>query len=445
MRLRPLSLGALLLLVLAAPLRADTVVLKSGRRVTAAEVREEGGRVICETAEGTYAFPRSLVAGIEKSQPKVDVTALLADVAQGPRSTVQGPTSNVDLGALPPDAAATIAEMQQELKRGRTEAALAALRHGLAAWPNDPQLALCYGALLLNGQKYGEARQWLLRASALAPGWPQAWKLLGYADYFSDRTGDAVRDWRKALQLGPDPAVKQAAERAQRELAAESSHEQVVSSHFTLRFEGRQLPPEFRQTLLEELERHYRQLERELGVSLREPITVILYTERAFQDVTQAPSWAGAVNDGRIRAGIEGLAEISAQFSATLMHETVHSFVWAKTHGRCPRWLDEGLAQLFQGGNGRPDARLVQLWAEGQRLPLKSLEGSFNELGPGLAAVAYGESLAVVRYLAERWGLPDVVRLLDRLGAGESAEAALASVYRLDYSALEEAMASGFR
>jgi hypothetical protein len=430
---------------------ADTVVLKNGRRVKATEVREENSKVICETSEGTYSFPRSMVERIEKQQEAtpagqrapLPLPLLPGDAAQAlapPPAGAAGAAGRAGADAANGAAAPFLAAAQQEIKQGRIEAAMQAVRRGLTALPTDPQLALYYGVLFLRAEKYQEAREWCAKATVSVPAWPQAWKYLGFAEYAADRTDDAVRSWRKSLALAPDAEVQKALERAERELAAEAGHEQLSSSHFTLRFEGRQVPPEFRRALLEELERHYQRLERELGISLREPVPVILYTERAFQQVTQAPSWAAAVNDGRVRIGIQGLSAISSEFSSTLMHEMTHSFVWAKTHGRCPRWLDEGLAQFFEGRSAKGDSRLMQLWREGKRVPLKALEGSFGELGPVLASVAYWQSLAAVQFLTERWGLFDVVRLLDRLAAGTAPEAALRAVYQLDYAGLEDGL-----
>src|SRR5271170_3524565 len=46
--------------------RADTIVLKNGRRITALNVREEGDKVKYETAAGELSLPRSIVDHIEK-------------------------------------------------------------------------------------------------------------------------------------------------------------------------------------------------------------------------------------------------------------------------------------------------------------------------------------------------------------------------------------------
>lgn len=468
------AVGLLTFAIAWAPAAADTIILRNGSRISAAAVREEGWRVTYDTEDGSYSLSRSLVLRVERDEA-IHKPAARAE-RQDPDETRARRASAISLPALPaawdsekppllpngeldraaleslargplaggPDAhkLANVfaAALEHEVKLGRTESAMAVLRVGLSALPQDPGLALYYGVLLLNSQKYQEARDWLGRACLVAPNWPQVWKFLGFAEYYLDRTAEAIRSWRKSLSLAADAEVKEMLELAERETAAEAHHEQAFSSHFTLRFEGGQISPEFRRAILEELERHYERLERELGVSLREPIAVVLYTDRAFQDVTQAPSWAGAINDGRVRIGIDGLSSISTRFSSTLMHEMVHSFVWAKTHGRCPTWLDEGLAQLLQGKSAKGNLRLAQLWTEGKRLPLKSLEGPFNDLGAGLASVAYAESLAAVEFLAGQNGLFELVRLLTRLADGSQMDAALNSVYRLNYASLEEAI-----
>src|SRR5271155_255835 len=47
--------------------RADTIVLKNGRRITALNVREEGEKVKYETTAGELSLPKSIVDHIEKN------------------------------------------------------------------------------------------------------------------------------------------------------------------------------------------------------------------------------------------------------------------------------------------------------------------------------------------------------------------------------------------
>src|SRR5574337_310190 len=49
--------------------RADTIVLKNGRRITATYVTEENDRVSYETRAGRLSLPKSIVERIERSGP----------------------------------------------------------------------------------------------------------------------------------------------------------------------------------------------------------------------------------------------------------------------------------------------------------------------------------------------------------------------------------------
>ena len=95
-------------------------------------------------------------------------------------------------------------------------------------------------------------------------------------------TSDAIRSWKRSLQLRPDAQVQRYLEKAERDASAESEYTQNESSHFTLKYEGRQTPESLRRDLVSTLESHYGDLVRDLGVAPRGSIAVILYTDQAF-------------------------------------------------------------------------------------------------------------------------------------------------------------------
>ena len=123
----------------------------------------------------------------------------------------------------------------------------------------------------------------------------------GYAQFASDHTQDAVTSWKRSLALRPDAKVEQFLAKAQREQNVESDFAQGESSHFVLHYEGKQTSEAFRGQILAALESDYDDLVRDLGNPPRDNILVTLYTEQAFFDVTQAPTWSGAINDGKLR------------------------------------------------------------------------------------------------------------------------------------------------
>jgi hypothetical protein len=179
------------------------------------------------------------------------------------------------------------------------------------------------------------------------------------------------------------------------------------------------------------------QISSELNYAPPEPIGVVLYTQQGFTDITEAPGWAGALNDGRIRVPVQGLTDVNAELSRVLRHELTHSFIQQKTHGRAPIWIQEGVAQWMEGKRSDENAGvLVQVYEQGQAAPLGRLEGSWMGLPNDMARYAYAWALANVEYLVETQGIGDLERILERIAAGGSTEQALKEVLRDDYGDL---------
>jgi tetratricopeptide (TPR) repeat protein len=454
-------LAALLLGLAAVGAAADTIVLKSGRRVTATRVVEEGDRIYYETSAGRFSFPRSIVERIERgdapsavAEPEVPVAPAGLELARGfddiARAAVPGDAIDHDFIARlerqarqggPQDASRVLvarhAAAQFEIARGDLSAAIEHYRRGLTFTPENLTALLLIAHLHLRRSEYTAALEYLERARRVAPDSPDVASGLGWAYYRLNKLDLAVREWKRSLALRPSTEVARALERAQRDLEEEAGYRENESRHFQLRSNGASSPALARE-VLRTLEAHFREIEAALNYTPPEPIAVILYTDQAFVDVTRAPAWAGAINDGRIRIPVQGLESVTSELSATLKHELVHSFVYQKTREHCPVWLNEGIAQYLEGKRiGEQAAALVQLYDAGRSIPLAQLEGYWTNLNPQAAAFAYAWSLAAVEYLLETYGMRDIERLLERLPAAASPEEALRSVLRYDYAELE--------
>jgi len=128
---------------------------------------------------------------------------------------------------------------------------------------------------------------------------------------------------------------------------------------------------------------------------------------------------------------------VSSDLARVLKHELTHCFINQLAAGRCPQWLNEGIAQAMepkQVSNGRLLANLFQTQRE---IPFNVLEGSFMRFTPLQASLAYEESLATVQYISDTYGMSDLQRILERLGQGSSTEAALRATIHSDYGSLE--------
>lgn len=450
------------LLLCASSARADKIVLKNGRKIVAFNVVEEGDKVRYETSAGQLTIPKSIVDHIEKGGllPVTDSPAAAAanlDIAP----PVEEPSAHAEeidqsavhdgaidreyiarmegearSGAKSATAKAALAHhaaAQFELSHGDMEHALTDERTALTFSPEDPALLMNVAYLHLRRSEFKQSLDYLDRARRVAPKNADVYKLSGWANYGMNKPDQAVADWKKAFALREDPDTKTALEKALRDKQEEESYKENESAHFQLRYNGA-AAPSLARDVLHTLEAHYSAIESELSYSPPEPIGVILYTQQAFSDITQAPGWVGALNDGRIRVPVQGLTGMTSELSTVLRHELTHSFVQQKTHGRAPTWLQEGLAQWMEGKHSDENAAvLLQIYEQGHAAPLGRLEGSWMGLPGEVVRYAYAWALANVERIVQSGGMGDIQRILDRLAAGSSTEEALRAVLHEDY------------
>ncbi len=441
---------------------ADTIHLKNGRTIYADQTREVDGKIEYDVGENTFAIPKSSVDRVEAggmAAPRASAPA----AAAGPELQAIEPTGtvkhadkvklsivkdgHVDLDALAaadqqPDtemaAAAYFVAGRFEQDHGNPDKAKIYLQRAMSLMPANPVILEQYASLLLDMNRFADAVPYALEATRLAPNSADAHALLGYAYFHSERTKQAIAEFQRALEITPDPTVQKLLELAQREQSAEAGFGEQETGHFTVRYEGGKAPAALRAAIIQTLERHYDDLVREFGISPRQNIVVSLYTEQAFFDVTHAPAWSAAQNDGKLRIPISGLDSVNSELSRVLKHELAHSFIAQITRNRCPTWLNEGIAQVVEPSSAAPfGAPLGRMFAHDAEIPLNTLEGSFSGFDDRTAYIAYGESLAAVEYIVQTYGMSDVVRLLQRIGEGASTESALRSVVHSGYDSFQ--------
>jgi len=233
--------------------------------------------------------------------------------------------------------------------------------------------------------------------------------------------------------------------KVQQDRDEEASYREGETAHFAVKYSGG-AAPDLARGILRTLEEHYRDLESQLDFSPPEPIAVILYTNQAFADITRAPGWAGALNDGRIRIPVQGLTSVTGELSHILKHELTHSFITQKTHGRAPTWLQEGVAQFMEGRRSRDAAAaLLDAYDHNSAPSFAQMEGSWMGFSGESAAFAYAWALAAVEGIVYGGGMSDISRLLDHVATDTSTEAALIASLRLDYAELSHQTAAFLR
>ena len=305
----------------------------------------------------------------------------------------------------------------QSLRAGRAADAARAFADALHAEPRDPSLHLGAGlAAHLLGQSTA-ARHALAQALALAPGYTAASLLLGEILYRGSDLDGAIRTYQEALGHAPGhPRLTARLDEWRREAALHGGFFESQGAHFTVLFEG-PADEELARRAVEMLEAAYWRVGTALYTFPEQVITVVLYTQEQFRDITRSPEWAAGLYDGRIRVPMRGALQRPAELERVLAHEFTHALVRSLAPAGVPAWLNEGLAVLFE-----PDGLT---WAEAQlrnsrtRLSYDRLAAGFGALSGAEARVAYAQGAAAAHGLIELAGTPAVVGLLQDLAQGE--------------------------
>ena len=467
-RVRAFVLILVLVLVAALPAPADVIHLKNGRTIWADQVRENKDRIEYDLGEDTYAIPKSSVDRIDAGGV-APVRAGSGGTASAPDINPPAPSFNHEAdvalkvireGKVDTDALSDIAQGgnselaatayflagKHESDHGNFPQAKHYYESALRFQPDNSTLLIYYAATLMRTGHASEALSYAEHAVRIDPNSPDAIAMLGFVQFASDHTPDAIRSWKKSLALRPDATVSQYLARAERESTAEADFSQRESSHFNLHFEGKDTSESFRRDLLATLDSDYDSLVSDLGYSPRNTIAVTLYTQQAFFDVTRAPSWSGALNDGKLRIPISGVNSVTPDLARVLKHELTHSFVSQMSSNRCPTWLNEGIAQTEEGRSSSSYGRLLaQLFKTGNEIPFNTLEGSFMSFDGPTATIAYAESLAATEYIRDAYGMSEITRILGLLSQGSSTEAALRGTVHSDYHQLRDEIARSLK
>jgi tetratricopeptide (TPR) repeat protein len=316
----------------------------------------------------------------------------------------------------PRDAVALVEAGSAALDAGRFGEALDAFVEASSILPRDASLRLGAGVAAFMLGRDDDAQKFFESALALNAGFVEASEWLGELHYRAGRVKDAIATYEAALQRSP--GIKRLQSRVdewRKESRVEERFYESRGAHFSVLFEG---PSDelLARRVVERLEAAYWRIGPILTAYPPKTITVVLYTQEQFRDVTRMPAWASGAYDGRIHVPMRGALDHTEELDRVLSHEFVHAVVAMLGGRNVPVWLNEGLATLLEPG-GREDAD-AELARASVRPPLRQLHRSFSGLPADEARVAYALSTVAVRRMIELRSASAVVTLLHHLGRG---------------------------
>jgi hypothetical protein len=315
-----------------------------------------------------------------------------------------------------------------DLGRGETARAAAALREVLRREPNRPE-AHWYLSLLERQRGRHDAAEAHLRA-------------------FLAAAGDRFADWRasgeRRLTRLEDEKRLLAPQAADLELV------EIPHPHFRVQLDQalrRSGGPKLSTRVLRYLEEARADVGARLGSVPTKPTGVVLYGKAAYRKAHRHRFSFQTVGfyDGRIH--VVSAAHPSGELRTLLFHEYTHAMFRERTGGDRPFWLNEGLAELAERSSKglapltRSEQAMLRRQIEaGSWIALRRLAPSFSGLDNAEARLAYLEATAAAAWIEARLDSAGRARLLALLGAGRSDDEALMAVLGLDTEGLEAAL-----
>ena len=344
----------------------------------------------------------------------------------------RAPAQSVSL-LVPPAGAAR--EAWQALEDARYKDAETAFDRALAAKPDDATLLLGSGIVARRLNQASKAKDAFTRALQINPALTPASQLLGTLLYEAGDVEAAIRVYEAALVRAPGhPQMQERVEEWRKEAALHGGFRQAQGSHFTVLFEG-PAEEDIAAAAVEILERVYFRIGDTLQTYPANTVTVVLYTQQQFRDVTRTPGWSGGLFDGRIRLPIRGGLGDPQELERVLAHEYVHALIHSVAAGGVPAWLNEGMAMALEpGGVARAERELTR----GRPLmPLDQLRGSFASLPADQVPLGYAESALAAQDIIERAGTLRLMGLLSDLASGADFDRSFASWVQISFAEFE--------
>jgi hypothetical protein len=168
--------------------------------------------------------------------------------------------------------------------------------------------------------------------------------------------------------------------------------------------------------------------------------SIRLMDEDEFFSLTGAPKWTNAMfYRGEIILPIARTKAIDVEnLNRSVRHEYTHAILSSLSGGNLPGWIDEGLAQWFEGEETPGLRAALKDWLKtNEPVPLRLLQGGFTKLKPEMVPAAYAQSLLATRLVADKYGFPAIANYFLMLREGVDKESAFQTAFNISLSDFE--------
>ncbi len=289
----------------------------------------------------------------------------------------------------------------------------------LQDFPGDSEATLLLGYSQAMDGNSGSAETLLGRLVQEHPGVLQAYPILVQCAFWRG-DAEAAKHWINEL-TARDPSSMGISAFRQKLQAMQSNHAGVASHDLRIVCQLT-CPFGLESEVMESAQTAWNFLASQIGSQPTLPVNILIGGHAV------APEWAAASFDGQVHLPLEAASDPSRR-ETILRHELTHAFLAAVGAGHVPLWLNEGLAQYYQG------ARCTKLPNAASADWLDSLETrkTFLDLDEERAELAYNYSLAVSQELMELHTSTTLAKYLENLQNGLNEPEAFQKAFGDDY------------
>jgi Tfp pilus assembly protein PilF len=311
---------------------------------------------------------------------------------------------------------AELTNRPHSVEAGRAEA--------LRFWPDNPRVDYLLGRKLSQKYRFAEGAERQRQALEFDPGYVPA-KIQLAQDLL--RLGND-EGWALAEQVHSDDPYNVNAYNMVTLHDNLAKFRTLRTETFIVRMAEREADV-YGDRVLDLLERAKTGLCAKYGLELEGPVTLELYPNQQDFAVRTfgMPGGDGflGVCFGNVITANSPRPERDANWEATLWHEFCHVVTLGLTRNKMPRWLSEGISVYEElqrdpawGQQMNPQYR--QMILDGELTPISELSGAFlAPPSPMHLQFAYYESMLVVDFLVERYGLESLRAILADLATGQ--------------------------
>jgi tetratricopeptide (TPR) repeat protein len=260
---------------------------------------------------------------------------------------------------------------------------------------------------------------------------PYTYYNLGQAYYLTQDMPMARHALEKAHKLDPGlEGLEVLLARVKGEATAESGFDKIETMHFIVAAD-RTVPSAKISYIRTHLEEAYGRVGMILDHYPRQKTIAVIFSEDSYAHMLKGiPPWALAVYDGKVRIPADRTRYGSRDVTKIIYHEYAHVVVRDITRGKCPVWLNEGIAGLSESLVEPQKKEVIRKYIEKLGVvPLRRIPESFADIKQReVMTLLYMQSYLLAEFIVKKVGYSGLRDILDELGRGTTIWAAISGV-----------------